>query len=168
MRPYTLEEIKSAFAPYDRAIWVDPDLKSISWEDQDFLAWKHPEAGSYYVCVDSREKLYGMVFKMNAGAGNLRGQCDLCHASNNIQGIKLALVETQDNPRRQLGVQVCADLACSERIRGLKAGIFMYETISVGKRIERLQMKIERFARKVHGVESAHSGLDSSVSGSLF
>lgn len=153
MRPFKLEEIKAAFAPFDRVAWVDPELSSIQWDDLDYIAWKHPDAGSYFVGVDSREKLYGMVFKMNAGAGNLRGQCDLCHASNNVQGIKLALVETQENPRRQLGIQVCADLACSERIRGLKAGVFMYETISVGKRIERLQLKLQRFARKVHGIE---------------
>ncbi len=154
MRSYTLEEIQASFAPYDRALWVNPEVKSLDWEDQDFLAWKHPEGGSYFVCVDTREKLYGMVFSMNAGAGNLRGQCDLCHASNNVQGIKLAMVETADNPRRKLGLQVCADLACSARIRGLERGVFMYETVSVGKRIERLQLRLERFARKVHGVKA--------------
>ncbi len=149
MRPYLLDELKATFSHDERQEWVDP--KNINWEERDFLAWKHPQAGYYFVCVPSRERLYGMVFRMKAGAGNLFGQCDLCLASNDEQGVKLATVETVDNPRRQIGLHVCADLGCSERIRGLKAGLFMYETISIGKRIERLQMKMERFARKVHG-----------------
>lgn len=149
MRPYTLEELKSTFSYEELQQWVDP--REVDWAENDFLAWKHPQAGNYFVCVPTREKLYGMVFRMNAGAGNMQGQCELCFASNTDQGVKLATVETQDNPRRQIGFHVCSDMACSERIRGLRAGLFMYETISVGKRIERLQGKIERFARRVSG-----------------
>lgn len=150
MNQYTLEEIKAAFIPDDQELWLDPDLNSVSWDDRDFLAWKHPKAGNYFVCVEDNGKLMGMIFQMNTGAGNLGASCDLCFATNDELGVKSAFIEVVDKPRRKLGVHVCSDLACSSRVRGVKPGVFMYETISVGRKVERLQEKIRRFACRIY------------------
>ena len=150
MNKYDVEDIRQAFIPDDRTNWVDPKLSAIQWDDLDFLAWKHPKAGNYFACVEEGGRLFGFIFSMNTGTGNTGTNCDLCFASNDEVGVKAAMVETVDNPKKKIGIHVCSDLACSHRVRGLQRGVFLYETISTGRRIERLQQKMVRFVTKVY------------------
>ncbi|SMF14019.1 FBP domain-containing protein [Pseudobacteriovorax antillogorgiicola] len=152
MNQYSMTDIRAAFIPDDRKDWVDPEIHRIVWDDIDFLAWKHPKAGNYYACVESGGELLGFVLSMNTGNGSSAVSCDLCFANNDDVGVKAALIETLENPKRKIGIHCCADMACSARVRGLSQGIFMYETITVGRRIERLQDKMMRFAKRVYGI----------------
>ena len=157
MNKYSLEQIKEAFIPDDRRDWVDPKLERLVWDELDVLAWKHPKGGNYFACIEDNGQLYGMIFQMNAGAGRAGASCDLCYGTNDESGVKSAFIELVDNPRRKLGIHVCSDLACSQRVRGEAPAVFMYETISTGRRIERLQEKLGRFAQKVfQGKPSNH------------
>lgn len=150
MKPYPLESIKQSFPARDiDQVWQDPDLQDFPWEERDFISWKHPHAGHYFACLDTPEGLRGIIFQMNSGMGRSSGYCDLCFASNREIGIKPAFIEQGSNPRRKIGIYVCGDLACSQRVRGQKSAYFMYETISVGRRIERLQMRLQSLWKKV-------------------
>jgi hypothetical protein len=149
MRKLDRNTIHEAFASHDRMLWEEPRLEDLDWDDHDFLAWPHPQAGSYFFCVPTEQAAVGAIFEMNAGAGSFQGSCDICHAQNHDVGIKSALIETHSNPRRKIGFHVCADLGCSARIRGLRPALFPYETISVGRRIERLQEKLARIVSRL-------------------
>jgi len=151
MRKLDRSLVREAFAVHDRMDWQEPDLEMFPWDDHDVLAWRHPVGGSYYVCIPTRDGAVGAIFEMNAGAGNFAGSCDICHAQNHDVGVKPALIETHANPRRKIGFPVCADLGCSLRIRGLRAAHFPYETISVGRRIERMQEKLGRIVERIRG-----------------
>lgn len=149
MKVYSLEEIRSSFFVDDLKHWSPPDLNRFAWQDMDYLAWPHPRAGSFFVCIETEQGLVGSVFEMNAGAGRNQVSCGLCYASNQEIGAKSAMIATASNPRRKIGIHVCADLACHERVRGQRPALFQYETISVGRRIERLQQKLGRIAAMV-------------------
>lgn len=150
MQKPTARQIKAGFSVEEQQDWCDPP-EEVDWQDSDFLAWKHPRGGSWFVLMPLGEGWQGMVFQMNAGAGTAGGPCQLCLATGPEPGTKAALVETWSNPRRKLGLHVCADMGCSQRVRGLRPGRFMSETLSAGRRIERLQMRLAGFAAKVSG-----------------
>lgn len=150
MQKYSTQTIKNSFSAHDvQDRWLAPDLNQIYWEDLDFLAWKHSDGGHYYACFETSKGLHGVIFQMNPGNGRSGGHCDLCLASNHDVGVKAAFVEIDANPRFKIGLHVCGDLACSARVRGQQAGYFMYETISVGRRIERLQSRLQRLLRRI-------------------
>ncbi|MFW7379422.1 MAG: FBP domain-containing protein [Oligoflexus sp.] len=150
MNKYSIETIKSSFSCHDiQERWSAPDVRNIYWDDLDFLTWKHPDSGHYYACLETVNGLHGVVFQMNPGNGRSAGHCDFCLASNQEIGVKAAFIEVDSNPRYKVGLHVCGDLACSARVRGKQAGYFMYETISVGRRIERLQSRLQRFWQRV-------------------
>ena len=155
MRKLSIDEIKSSFIVDDLEHWVDPEISNKKWDDCDFIAWKHPKAGHYFLCVESENDLFGVVVQMNSGAGNVGANCDFCFARNENLGVKAAFIDTVDNPRRKIGIHCCGDLKCSERVRGLSQATFMYETITTGRRIERLQEKVSRFTRKIFAGRAA-------------
>ncbi len=148
MKVYTLEQIKASFLADDLEQWKAPDLTAVHWQEIDFLSWKHPQDGHYFACIESDEDLIGIVVRMNSGIGSGRNACALCGASNHAMGVKACFVETRNNPRKKIGTHICADLGCSARVRGQSAGLFSYETISTGRRIERLQERLQRFIRR--------------------
>jgi hypothetical protein len=146
-----MDAIESSFLPADRyGNWVAPNLNQFPWDDRDFLAWKHPLAGNYYIVAETRAGLTGLILQMNPGVGSTSSPCQLCLATNHRSGVKAAFVESHSNPRRKIGLHVCGDLGCSHRVRGQLPGHFMYETISTGRRIERLQMRLESIIKKIN------------------
>jgi hypothetical protein len=42
MQALTLESVKSAFDPIDRAELTLPNLEGVIWEERDYFAWKDP------------------------------------------------------------------------------------------------------------------------------
>lgn len=149
MHPISFEDVKSSFFEDDLERWDAPPLDTWSWDFNDFIKWQHYAAGNYYACVPTANGPVGMVFEMNNGNGVSSNVCGLCYARNNEVGVKAAWVKTATNPRRKVGMHVCADLGCSLRVRGTLPGHFYYETISKGRRIERLQTRLEKFANKI-------------------
>lgn len=150
MELWTPERIKQSFIPDDLLRYTPPP-KGLAVEDRDFIAWPEHGTGRYFSVIPTSEELVGLIFQMNPGQGTLTGRCSLCMATNYEVGTKAALIETLTNPRRKVGYHVCADLECSARCRGLVPGIFMYETIGTGRRIERLQFNLQRLTRAVRG-----------------
>ena len=56
-------QVREAFASQDRVDWQEPDLDGFPWDDHDFLAWRHPGGGSYYVCIPTRDGAVGSIFE---------------------------------------------------------------------------------------------------------
>jgi hypothetical protein len=148
MRAMTSAEVLAAFDPVDRdSLSPPPPLAGIAWEERDFLAWRDASGHVAYVVVPLAERDVGLVLKLGQTRG--AGQCDLCFGIDREGGATLALAETWDNPRRKVGLHVCASLACSDGVRGRIWISSMGEVMPPGKRIERLQRNLEAFARRV-------------------
>jgi hypothetical protein len=61
----------------------------------------------------------GIVFQRNGGTSpDVAAMCEWCHAVRAHGGVKLLTAEA--DPRRRVGLYLCADLACSESARTLE------------------------------------------------
>lgn len=147
MRKLTLSEVVNAFDAIDRSQLIEPDLTHIDWEAHDYLAWRDPGSHKTFMVVSLPERNVGLVFRADASARP--GMCDICFGVNRRSGATMATVDSWSNPRKSIGLHVCADFDCDAGARGLAPVDHMSETISTGRRIERLQMNLEKFVRSV-------------------
>jgi hypothetical protein len=141
-----------AFDPIDRPEVAAPDMTWVPWDDLDYFGWRHPTEPKAYMVVPLPERCVGLVLRMNHAART--GMCDLCYGIDRLDGATMAMVQSWERPRTSHGIHLCVGLDCSEAARGLKWVYRMGETISVGRRIERLQENVERFARSVTGLKA--------------
>ena len=151
MQALTLESVKSAFDPIDRAELTLPNLEGVIWEERDYFAWKDPGASRAFMVVPLRERNVGLVFRLVSSAH--AGFCDLCFGVDREAGAVAAMVSGWMKPRTSHGIMVCSNFDCSDGARGFKYIYGMGETISAGRRIERLQENIAKFARRVTSLE---------------
>lgn len=146
MKKLNVSEAMAAFDPIDRADVVEPKVDGIDWESKDYFAWSHPSGHKTFIVVSLPERDVGLVLR--ADGAHSQGMCDICYGAN-PGGTTLATVDSWSNPRKSMGIFICKQFECSEGVRGLYSVDQMRETIPIGRRIERLQMNLERFVRSV-------------------
>ncbi len=150
MKPMTPEQVALAFDPLDREMLTVPSLAGVAWDELDYFGWHDPGTGRAYLVTELPERSVGIVMKSHAAPH--QGFCDLCFAVDKISGARMVMAETWLRPRTSYGISVCANLDCSAGARGTKSVYQMEETISNGRRIERLQANVARFVRSVTGI----------------
>lgn len=152
MQALTRQDIMAAFDAVDRPNVVEPALQWVAWNDLDYFSWRHPSEAKVFVVVPSPERLVGLVFRVMTGP--TAGMCDLCYGIDRMNGSMMALTDCWRRPRRAIGLRVCSNFDCSDGARGLKWIYNMGETISAGRRVERLQENLAAFVRRVTGPQS--------------
>ncbi len=152
MHALRLPEILAAFDAVDREGVTPPDLATVAWGEIDYLAWRHLSEPRVFMVVPLPERLVGLVVRTHGGRRG--GFCDLCYSVDRDHGTTLGVVDSWIRPRQAMGFHVCASFACSEGARGLRFVYRMGEASSTGRRIERLQDRVSRFARHVTGLEA--------------
>lgn len=155
MQALTRDDVFAAFDPIDRQELVEPNLSGVIWEDLDCFAWKDPAATKAFMVVPLRERHVGLVFRLSTTVRS--GFCDFCYGIDRESGAVSAMVSGWVKPRTSFGIMVCAGFDCSHGVRGLKYVYNMGETISAGRRIERLQENLAKFARRVKGLSGDQS-----------
>lgn len=150
MKPMTPEQIALAFDPLDRELLIVPVLTDIVWDELDYFGWHDPGTGRAFLVTELPERTVGIAMKSHAAPHS--GFCDLCFAVDKVSGARTVMAETWAKPRTSYGISVCANLDCSAGARGTKWVYQLEETISVGRRIERLQANLDRFVRAVTGI----------------
>lgn len=150
MKMLSLQEVVDAFDPIDRPFVKEPNLSRVAWDDLDYLAWRHPSENKAYLVAALPERNVGLLLRL--GAGFQRGMCDLCCGVDRDVGSVMALIDSWARPRAALGLNICGNFECSEGARGLKFVYRMGETITAGRRIERLQENLSAFLRQVTGL----------------
>lgn len=150
MKAMSMDEILAAFDPIDRPDVVPPKLTWVAWDDLDYLSWQHPTDRKAYLVTQLPERSVGLVLRMPAGPH--RGFCDLCFSIDRDHGTVLAMIDGWTRPRASIGLNICGNLDCSDAVRGMKYVYRMGETISVGRRVERLQENLDAFVRSVTGL----------------
>ncbi|MFJ8105292.1 FBP domain-containing protein [Streptomyces sp. NPDC096132] len=163
MKPLTEQEIRAAFVNCTKGeakrLSVPRDLAERPWGDLDYLGWRDPQAPdrAYLVVeLDGRPK----ALTLRASAGGVgqarRSMCSLCLTTHS-GGVSLLVAPRAGRAGQQgnsVGAYMCADLACSLYVRGLRdagIGARLHETISLEEKIDRTVANLAAFVAKVTG-----------------
>ncbi|TQS39732.1 FBP domain-containing protein [Cryptosporangium phraense] len=160
MKALTEPDIRGSFINASKGeasrIPMPRDLAARPWDDLDFLGWTDLSAPdrSYLVTEDA-----GVVLRAATGQrGYLRRSlCSLCLTQHPGSGVALMTAKKAGAAGRQgnsVGTYVCADLACSLYVRGLKkpaVGGRLDESLTVDEQIARLRGHLDGFLESIRG-----------------
>ncbi|MER5355660.1 FBP domain-containing protein [Kitasatospora sp. NPDC002551] len=159
MKPLTEPEIRAAFVNCTKGeaarLNVPRDLAERPWEDLDFLGWRDPRApdrGCLVTVLDGGP--VGVVLRAPGTASwqLRRSLCSLCVTSH-TGGVSLLVAPRAGRAGKQgnsVGAYMCADLACSLYVRGMKdTGTRIHESLTVEERIHRTVANLAAFLARV-------------------
>lgn len=83
---------------------------------RDYAAWKHPGGGRLFLVFSPENGLpTGLVFDSNGpSAAQVPQMCSWCHSL--AQGNSVSMLTASHGGRKRVGVFVCGDLGCKQRI----------------------------------------------------
>lgn len=110
------EALLAAFRPKDRGLVELSPESTLPRIVRDYFAWTHPAGGRVYVVFAvAGGAPTGIVFDTNGGGGETVPQmCDWCHSSG--VGTQVALLTARLNGKKRLGVHLCSDLSCKQKL----------------------------------------------------
>ncbi|MFB6718519.1 FBP domain-containing protein [Kribbella sp. NPDC056345] len=160
MEPLSIDEIRGSFVNSTRslvkAMTPPPGFTELPWESLDFLGWRDPKAPNRgYLVVRRDDGVTGIALNTQATSKPRRGTglCDLCNTAHQITDVALFAARRAGKPGREgntVGTYMCADLACSLYLRGLRdLDVPQGETISPERRIDRLAGRLDTFVTRV-------------------
>jgi hypothetical protein len=160
MEPLAAEEIRSSFVNSSKSL-----VKAMSfprgfpdqpWDDLDYLGWRDPKAPARaYLVVPRGAGLLGIALTTAASGKPRRGTglCDLCHTAHQVTDVALFAARRAGSAGRAgntVGTYICADLACSLYLRGLREPEAPQgETVAPEVRVQRLGGRLETFVKRV-------------------
>lgn len=107
-----------AFRPRDRKVVELPRGTEFPLHVRDAFSWLDPFGARTFLLFrdPSGGPLTGIAFRRDQprGAGPVAHLCDWCHSSGTSDHI--GLLTTSASSRRRVGVNVCLDLRCAERL----------------------------------------------------
>lgn len=106
----------AAFRPKDAKLFEPPPQQTYPAFVRDYLAWVHPAGGRVFlVFAVPGGTPTGIVFDTNGGLGpSVPAMCDWCHCS--AAGTGVGLLSARLNAKKRVGVHVCADLSCRQKL----------------------------------------------------
>lgn len=113
----TEAELLASFRPKDRKlVQLGPEV-TLPQFVRNYLTWKHP-AGSYVYLVFATPggAPTGIAFDHSGGGAgpSVPAMCDWCHLSSG--GNQVGLLTARRNAKKRVGVHVCTDLGCQQRL----------------------------------------------------
>ena len=160
MQPLTADEIRRSFVNSSKslvkAMTLPPKFAELPWESLDYLGWRDPKAPNRaYLVVRRNDGVTGIALNTQATGKPRRGTglCDLCHTAHQVTDVALFAARRAGAAGRDgntVGTYICADLACSLYLRGLRElEVPQGETTSPEERAERLNNRLEGFVNRV-------------------
>jgi hypothetical protein len=139
-------ELLPCFRPIDRAE-VEFDGLVFPLQIEMALAWTvGPRAFLVYRDHPTRPPK-GIVFHRNPGAApEAVTMCEWCYSVRGAGGVKLQTAKCDD--RRRVGLYLCDDLACIERIAGLPGPDDLRDRRDVPTRVAQALGRIREFATR--------------------
>jgi hypothetical protein len=163
MKPLEEKDIRSCFVNCSKSeakrINLPRPLSGLPWADLDFLGWRDPGAPDRgYIVADHDGQLTGITLR--APQGVVRGftkttVCTLCITGHPGMGVCLLTAPRAGAAGRQantVGTYMCADLACSLYLRGIKMtglGPQYEQSLPLQAKIERTLMNLSFFLNRV-------------------
>ncbi|MEU3170254.1 FBP domain-containing protein [Streptosporangium sp. NPDC006930] len=163
MNPVGEKEIRRAFVNCSKGeasrINLPRSLPELPWADLDFLGWRDPGAPDRgYVVAERQGELVGVTLRVAQEVRRSFAKstvCSICVTPHSGSGVALFVAPRVGAAGRQgntVGTYICADLACSLYMRGIKrteAGVRFEETLTMEERIVRTTVNLEDFLDKV-------------------
>ncbi|GAA1555312.1 FBP domain-containing protein [Kribbella hippodromi] len=160
MEPLSADEIRRSIVNSSKsqvkALTLPLGYAELPWESLDFLGWRDPKAPNRgYLVVRREDSVTGIaVSTQSTGAARrFAGLCDLCNTAHHVSDIALFVARRAGKAGREgntVGTYICADLACSLYIRGLKdLDVPQGDTATPEVRAERLATRLETFVQRV-------------------
>ena len=160
MQPLSVEEIRRSFVNSTKslvkAMTPPRGFTELPWESLDYLGWRDPKAPNRAYLVVRREGgITGIALNTQATGKPRRGTglCDLCYTAHHVTDVALFAARRAGTAGREgntVGLYICADLACSLYLRGLRElEVPQGETAAPEVRAERLTARLEGFVNRV-------------------
>ncbi len=160
MEPLSAEQIRHSFVNSSKsrvkAMTLPLDFNSLPWESLDYLGWRDPKAPARgYLVVRRGGEVTGIAVNTAATSTPRRGTglCDLCHTAHQVIDVSLFVARragAAGKAANTVGTYICADLACSLYVRGLREPeVPQGETVHPEIRAERLNKRLDTFVSRV-------------------
>ncbi|WP_327636048.1 FBP domain-containing protein [Kribbella sp. NBC_00482] len=160
MEPLSAEDIRRSFVNSSKSqvkkLALPPSFTELPWESLDFLGWRDGKAPNRgYVVVQRDAGVTGIAVstQTSGAARRFAGLCDLCNTAHHVSDVALFVARRAGSAGREgntVGMYICADLACSLYIRGLKdLDLPQGETVGPDVRAKRLATRLESFVQRV-------------------
>ncbi|WP_020391333.1 FBP domain-containing protein [Kribbella catacumbae] len=160
MQPLTADEIRRSFVNSSKslvkAMTLPRDFTELPWDSLDYLGWRDPKAPARGYLVVPREVGVTGIAVNTAATGKPRrgtGLCDLCHTAHQITEVSLFVARRAGSAGKAgntVGTYICADLACSLYLRGLRdPEVPQGGTVGPEIRTEQLAERLDSFVTRV-------------------
>ncbi|HSZ39584.1 MAG TPA: FBP domain-containing protein [Trebonia sp.] len=164
MKALTADDIRKSLVNCSKGeasrLALPRDLAERPWDDLDFLGWRDPSgADRGTIVTELGDGLVGVVLRCATATSynslRLAGRasmCSLCLTTHPGQGVTLMAAPRRGSRENTVGIRICADLACSLYVRGLKeppSGGRMSETLTVREKAARVRENLAAFLSKV-------------------
>jgi hypothetical protein len=155
------EQVVSAFPAEDRPKLSLPTFDRIAWGKLDFLGWCDQSSDKAFLVFETDGEPNGvMLERMAIRTSNARSfMCSLCRTVHGMSGIANFTYKCRHGTGyHTLTDMFCGNLQCSLYVRGILAvdGLQFYETISVERKVQRLQEGVDRFLASLSDFEHRH------------
>ncbi|MFF1905730.1 FBP domain-containing protein [Kitasatospora sp. NPDC058218] len=162
MNPLSENEIRGSFVNCSkgeaRRLNLPRGLAELPWEHLDFLGWRDqgaPDRG--YLVAEHGGELVGVTLRVPSVRRSLTktNVCSLCLSAHAGSGVALLAARRAGVSGREgntVGTYICADLACSLYLRGLKKSALVSrpeESLSQDELIARTVANLDAFLVKV-------------------
>jgi hypothetical protein len=109
------EKLLAAFRPKDRGlVELVPEVK-LPAIVRHYLAWSHPAGGRVFlVFATPGGAPTGIVFDTSGGGTQVPQMCDWCYSCGT--GGQVGLLTARLDAHRRVGLNVCSDLSCMQKI----------------------------------------------------
>jgi hypothetical protein len=143
-----------AFRARDRRVIEMPPGITFPLFVRDYLAWTETSGLRVYLIFTppGSRKPIGLIFRRDSPGGALTSSmCDWCHSYGSSS--EVGLLTTDVDSRRRVGVSLCVDLRCKEKLEDAadRAGRHPLEAL------ELLKERMFRFAHEALGIEAPPS-----------
>ncbi len=147
----TPEKLLECFRDLDRDQVQLPHDMVFPLVVRDYLSWIEPSGARVYLVFDdpfSSLGPVGVVFKRTSSSGDSPAQmCQWCHSVRG--GGRVGLLTATAGRKRRVGVYLCRDLDCREKIFGKRPDVNdLRESLGKSQRLDRVLEKMSDFARE--------------------
>jgi hypothetical protein len=109
------EDLLAAFRPRDRTLVERSREVTLPRFVRNYLAWTHPSGGRVYLVFAVPGGVpTGIVFDTPSDGPAVPHLCAWCHSTG--LGGRVGLLTARVNSVRTVGVHVCADLSCQQKL----------------------------------------------------
>lgn len=160
MDPVSADDIRKCFVNSSKsqvkAMTLPAGFQELPWSSLDYLGWRDPKAPARAYLVVPRESGLTGIALGTAASGKPRrgtGLCDLCLTAHQVTDVALFVARragAAGKAGNTVGTYICADLACSLYLRGLRElEVPQGDTAPPEVRAKRLVDRLESFVTRV-------------------